>query len=98
MNISDRTASTAVTPNNIVEIAALERMERDRNRTLDVYRENFRRYLKHMHDDAEHMQDYARRLIREGADVSEELKELEIMGNAALLVAALLTREANSVE
>lgn len=83
-----------VTLSNVVEIAALERMERDRNRTLDIYRENFRRYLSHMQDDNEKMQDYCRRLIREGADVSEELKELETLGHAALLVAALLTHQA----
>lgn len=59
----------------------------------DVLRECCKHKLKHLADDSEQLQDRCRDLIRSGADVTEELKELTGIGNALLLVALLLKRE-----
>lgn len=71
-----------------------ERIEHYRNREIERLREGFRRSISHLQDDAEKMTDYCRRLIREEADVSEELNELRAGINGLLLVVALLQREA----
>ena len=62
----------------------------------DMMREFFKRRLKHIADDCEKAQDYCRELIRSGADVSEELKEMESVGYSLALVAMLLKREASN--
>lgn len=64
--------------------------------TEDVRREYFKNKLKMIANDVERAQDYCRELIRTGADVSEELKELEATGHALVLVALLLKREASN--
>lgn len=61
--------------------------------TEDIRREYFKHKLKMIADDVERAEDYCRELIRTGADVSEELKELEATGRALVLVAMLLKRE-----
>lgn len=64
-----------------------------RERYEAIQREGLKTKLKHIADDTEAATDYCRRLIRAGADVSEELKELETTGNGLALVAGLLKLE-----
>jgi hypothetical protein len=73
-------------------------LARHRDRYVEVLRESLARKLDHANDDAEAAQDYCRKLIREGADITEDLKELECLGNAVLLVALMLRREAKGSE
>lgn len=60
----------------------------------EIYREGLKRNLSHATDNAERAQEYCMRLIREGADVSDEIKEMEQTARGALLVVLLLKRQA----
>lgn len=60
----------------------------------DRLREYIARHLKRMANHGEQAADYARILLRSGADVSDQLKEMEITANALLLTALLFKREA----
>jgi hypothetical protein len=64
-----------------------------RDHYAEVLREGFRQKLKHLQNDGEQSIDYARHLIRADADVTEELKELDVFANSLLLVLALMRRE-----
>lgn len=59
----------------------------------DRLREYIARHLKRMANHGEQAADYARILLRSGADVSDQLKEMEITANALLLTALLFKRE-----
>ena len=75
------------------EFGFLERIDRkqsDRLRIEDLHREGFKLKLKHIANDTERAVDYCNDLIRSGADVSDELKELETTANGLLLTAGLL--------
>ena len=74
----------------IVDLQAIERIARQRQHTIDIYRDNLKRYLKHMSDDAEKAQDYMRRLIREGAPIDDELSEMLQAGCALQIVAGTM--------
>ena len=79
---------------NFVSDGTLDKILAKPTRTItDIQREAFRRKLKHIADDTEQATDYCRRLMREGADVSEELKELAQTGNGLALVAGILKLE-----
>ena len=56
----------------------------------DIRRECLKSKLKHLADDCEVAQDYCRDLMRSGADVSEELSELETTARGLLFVVLLL--------
>jgi hypothetical protein len=73
----------------------IDRAARDRQRMADIQRDGFRRKLLHLANDSERAQDYCRALIRAGADVSDELKDMETTARALLLVAMILKRETN---
>lgn len=64
--------------------------------TEDVRRESFKHALKTLANDAERAVEYCRDLMRSGADVSDELDELETTARGLLLVALLLRRESKS--
>lgn len=81
---------------NFITDGTLERIFARRRTILDIRREGFRIKLKHINADSESMVDYCRDLKRSGADVSEELKELEGIGNGLLLLAMILKREQNT--
>lgn len=71
----------------------IERIRADKQRMEEIRRDGLKRKLKHLSDDCEQAQDYCRDLIRSGADVSEELNEMETTARGLLLVALLLKRE-----
>ena len=82
---------------NFVTDGTLDRIIEPRSRTQhmeDIRRECFRHKIKHLSDDAECAADFCRDLMQSGADVTEELNELQIAANGLMLVAALLNREA----
>jgi hypothetical protein len=60
----------------------------------DRLREFIARHLKRMANHGEQAADYARILLRSGADVSDQLNEMEATANALLLTALLFKREA----
>ena len=76
---------------------AFELPQRSRAQHMeDIRREYFKRKLSQIADQTEQATDYCRELMRSGADVSEELKELEATGHALVLVALLMKRESNN--
>ena len=66
---------------------------RRRQQIEDIRRESLKHKLKHIANDTEQAVDYCRDLIASGADVSDELKELEQTGYGLALVALMLKRE-----
>ena len=68
-------------------------VERLKKHEDDTRREFFKRRLQHIADDCEKAQEHCRALMKAGADVTEELKEMESIGYAMSLVAMLLKRE-----
>lgn len=69
-------------------------LTRQRDRHVEALQEALARKLKHTHDDAEAAIDYARKLIAEGADVSDALVEMQLMANTLLLMVGVLKLEA----
>ena len=72
-------------------------IEQRRRHMAEIRREGFRQKIKHIADDTEQAVDYCRDLMRSGADVTEELKKMQVTANGLMLVAALLQREAEKV-
>ena len=74
---------------NPAERRALQ-LERHRLYQIDIHRDWLNRHLKNMSNEAEKAQDYMRRLIREGEDVSDELDEMLQAGLALQIVAGTM--------
>lgn len=78
---------------NFVTDGTIERVCSRQQQYQDILRESFRQQLKHVANDVEKATDYCRHMKLVGADVTEELKELETTAHGLLLVAGLLKLE-----
>lgn len=85
--MSDQSISTLVSLEHLFAL----------HRDLDIERleEGLARNISHMHDAGERAIEYCKKLMAEGADVSEELKEMKALGLSFALMTETIKLEAS---
>ena len=85
-----------MTDQSISTLVSLEHLFAQ-HRDLDIERleEGLARNISHMHDAGERAIEYCKKLMAEGADVSEEWKQMEALGHSLVLMVAFLRKEAS---